>query len=92
MEERICRKVIVKGRVQGIGFRYFVQRIAEEEGVCGYVRNLPDSSVEIVVETNGKTFEHFLERVKKEHPYAVIRETEIIQEAVNNYKNFHIIF
>ena len=38
------------GRVQGVGFRYFVHDTARREGVTGYVRNLPDRSVEAFVE------------------------------------------
>lgn len=41
---------VVHGEVQGVGFRYFVQRRAEEMGLAGWVRNLPDGSVEVVAE------------------------------------------
>lgn len=47
---RICRRFHVSGRVQGVGFRYFVQDAANREGVTGYVRNLPDGRVEALVE------------------------------------------
>ena len=47
---RIARRFAVTGRVQGVGFRYFVQEAADREGVTGYVRNLPDGSVEAYVE------------------------------------------
>ena len=40
----------VHGRVQGVGFRMFVEARAAAEGVHGYVRNLPDGRVEAVVE------------------------------------------
>jgi acylphosphatase len=39
---------LVSGRVQGVGFRWFVARHAEEEGLAGWVRNLPDGRVEVV--------------------------------------------
>jgi len=38
----------VRGRVQGVGFRWFVMGVAERLGLEGYVRNLPDGSVEVV--------------------------------------------
>ena len=43
------------GRVQGVGFRYITHRIAQHYDVVGFVRNMPDGSVQIVAE--GKTFE-----------------------------------
>src|SRR5437762_2002044 len=47
---RIARQFLVSGRVQGVGFRYYVQDVATREGVTGYVRNLPDGRVEAHVE------------------------------------------
>jgi acylphosphatase len=47
---RVARRYLVSGRVQGVGFRYFTQDIANREGLNGQVRNLPDGRVEIVAE------------------------------------------
>jgi acylphosphatase len=47
---RVARRYLVRGRVQGVGFRYFAQDIANREGLSGQVRNLPDGRVEIVAE------------------------------------------
>ena len=44
---RIARRWFVRGRVQGVGFRYFAQRAASELGLAGYVRNLDDGRVEV---------------------------------------------
>lgn len=41
---------VVRGRVQGVGFRYFVRREAQELGLTGWVRNCPDGSVELEAE------------------------------------------
>ena len=42
----IARKFLLTGRVQGVGFRYFTQRVAARYQVLGYVRNLEDGRVE----------------------------------------------
>jgi acylphosphatase len=44
--ELIARRYVVRGRVQGVGYRYFAQAKAEETGVQGWVRNCDDGSVE----------------------------------------------
>ncbi len=47
---RIARQYSISGRVQGVGFRYYIQDVATREGASGYVRNLPDGRVEAFVE------------------------------------------
>jgi acylphosphatase len=42
----ISKRFIVRGRVQGVGFRWFVEREAKELGLSGWVRNNEDSTVE----------------------------------------------
>jgi acylphosphatase len=42
------RRWVIRGRVQGVGFRWFVMREAERLKLGGYVQNLPDGSVEVV--------------------------------------------
>jgi acylphosphatase len=45
--KQTARRWVVRGRVQGVGFRYFAQRAAAELGLAGYVRNLADGCVEV---------------------------------------------
>jgi acylphosphatase len=46
----IRRRLVVHGRVQGVGFRFGVARAARSRGVAGWARNRPDGTVEIVLE------------------------------------------
>lgn len=46
----VARRVLISGRVQGVGFRFFVEARATVEGVHGWVRNLPDGRVEALLE------------------------------------------
>ena len=41
-----AKHYIIRGRVQGVGYRFFALRSAEHRGIRGYVRNLPDGAVE----------------------------------------------
>ncbi len=46
----VARRYLISGQVQGVGFRFFVERRAAAEGLHGWVRNLPDGRVEVVLE------------------------------------------
>ena len=50
MGEIVSFHAVVRGQVQGVGFRYFARQRAEAHGVSGFVRNLPDGSVELHAE------------------------------------------
>ncbi|HXM78803.1 MAG TPA: acylphosphatase [Thermoanaerobaculia bacterium] len=60
-----ARRAVVSGRVQGVGFRAFAQRAAREAGVRGWVRNLPDGSVETAVEGEEAAVGKYLERLRR---------------------------
>jgi len=44
---KIAKKFLIAGRVQGVGYRYFAERVAAQLGICGYVKNLWDGNVEV---------------------------------------------
>lgn len=60
----IARRLRVTGSVQGVGFRFFAQRAALETGVRGWVRNLPDGTVESVAEGEDVAVHRFVERLR----------------------------
>ncbi|MEM2715899.1 MAG: acylphosphatase, partial [Candidatus Thermoplasmatota archaeon] len=71
-------KIIVRGVVQGVGFRPFVYRIAKSCGLKGYVLNLGYGGVEIEVEGEKKKIEEFIFLLnEKRPPIAKIEEIEI---------------
>ena len=45
--KRLAKKYVISGRVQGVGFRFFVERWAGQLGICRYVKNLWDGTVEV---------------------------------------------
>lgn len=50
---------MISGRVQGVGYRYFAQRLAHEHGICGYAKNLSNGSVEVYAIGNKNSLEQF---------------------------------
>ncbi len=59
----VCKRVHYRGTVQGVGFRMTTRRIARQYAVTGYVRNLPDGQVELVVAGQADEIERFLGEV-----------------------------
>jgi acylphosphatase len=84
-------EIVVSGRVQGVGFRHFAVQRANELGVTGWVRNMPDDSVLIVACANEpviKTFIDFLYIGPVRSHVSHISKTEIISSA--NFHNFSV--
>ncbi|MCX8195041.1 MAG: acylphosphatase [Candidatus Micrarchaeota archaeon] len=63
--------LIARGSVQGVGFRAFVMGHALQLGVSGYVRNLPDGSVEIVAEGTPEQLEELCRRVRVQERFGI---------------------
>lgn len=62
----IAKQVIFEGRVQGVGFRYTVKELARGFDVCGWVKNLPDGSVELQVTGEKDEVESFIREIAEE--------------------------
>jgi acylphosphatase len=72
-----AKHIIVYGRVQGVGFRYFVQAVAERLSLTGSVCNCPDSTVEIFVAGSPRRIEEFIQQVKKGPSLARVHHLDI---------------
>ena len=64
----------MRGRVQGIGFRYFAREQARAMGVSGWVRNLPGGDVEVEAEGPRETLDRYLTMLQTGHPHANVTE------------------
>lgn len=76
--------IIVKGIVQGVGFRYFTVNVAERYGIVGFVRNLPTGEVEIVAEGEESMLTKFANEIKRGPPTAEITDVKIWEEPPSN--------
>jgi acylphosphatase len=62
----------VVGRVQGVGFRYFAMRHANDYGLKGYVKNLADGSVEVRVEGEKDVIKHYTKILEEGPGYSLV--------------------
>lgn len=86
-----ARSIIVYGMVQGVGFRYFVQRLGRRLGLAGNVSNMPDATVEITVEGEAGPLDEFIGEVRKGPPMARVERLEIHKITVSSrYPTFMI--
>jgi len=65
-----CKRIIFEGRVQGVGFRYTVKDLSRGFEVCGWVKNLPDGSVEMQVMGEVDEVESFIREIAEESSVA----------------------
>jgi acylphosphatase len=70
-------RVLVSGRVQGVGFRYSAVREARRLGIHGTVENRADGTVEVVAEGSPEKLERFIVWLRKGPPGAWVREARV---------------
>jgi len=83
-------RYIVRGRVQGVGYRYFVMREANALGVSGFARNLPDGSVEVVAEAADDVLGLFEERLRQGPSFATVSALDRSAIPARGDPSFHI--
>jgi acylphosphatase len=85
--------ILASGVVQGVGFRFFLDRKAREYGLCGWVRNLPRGEVEIEVEGEKGMIEDFIKEIKIGPRMASVAGIVVRwNESLKDYKDFRIKF
>lgn len=86
----MTKKYIISGRVQGVGFRYFIYELATKLRFNGRVKNLFDGSVEVVIDSGRQ--EEILEEIKKGNFFSHVDEIKEIETLETSYENFKILY
>lgn len=72
-----AREIIYRGRVQGVGFRYSVKQLAAGYDVSGYVENMGDGSVRLLVQGSEHEMDELQRAVVESHLSGLIREIDV---------------
>jgi acylphosphatase len=92
MMNLIARHIIFKGRVQGVGFRFTTHRIANRHHVTGFVRNLPDGTVEMLAQGTPDDVNECMRDIEESF-IGYIKQVEASDvPADSQYINFKITF
>ena len=85
-------RVVVSGRVTGVGFRFFVERVAHSLDVTGWVRNLPDDRVEAVAEGEERALQDFVAKLRQGPPFARVDDLDADWgQATGDFDDFRIV-
>ncbi len=87
---RIARRVVYRGRVQGVGFRYTARHVAARFAVTGWVRNLPDGTVELLAEGEPREVDRFLDALRDEMSGFIRDEQRVELTATGAHHSFDI--
>lgn len=82
--------IVIRGRVQGVGFRYFAAYKASEYNICGWVKNTPQGNVEIEAEGETGNVDTFISWMKIGPSRAIIVASTDSEIPAAGYKNFVI--
>jgi acylphosphatase len=92
MMGQTAKHIIFTGRVQGVGFRFTAFNIANRHNLAGFIRNLPDGTVEMLAQGPTETIDDCIQDIKESF-VGYIRETQIKEILSNSqYENFKITF
>ena len=90
-QQKIAKRFVISGRVQGVGFRYFAQGWANQLGICGYVTNLWAGNVEVYAVGDPVSMEEFKRQLAEGPRMAHVKGFEEMDETVEErYTRFAI--
>lgn len=90
-ERSICRTYLIRGRVQGVGFRNFVQKAATSLGLSGYAKNLDDGRVEVRAQGTAQQLETFEGELYRGPRWAEVRGVDKEESTARTGRGFSIL-
>ncbi len=90
-DDRRSVRVRIEGRVQGVGYRYWTERVAGELNLSGWVRNRRDGSVEALFSGPADDVAQMLERCKDGPPSARVTTVKIVEEGGTTPAGFDVL-
>ena len=76
----VAKRFIVTGRVQGVGFRWFVNELAALEGAGGWVTNRPDGAVEALIQGEAEALARIERQIRRGPPAARVETVDVMDE------------
>ena len=88
---KVAKKFVISGRVQGVGFRFFAERCADQLGIAGYVKNRWDGDVEVYAIGDPASLAEFKRLLAQGPRSALVSNVEETSAAVSRqYRRFEI--
>jgi acylphosphatase len=84
------RRCLFSGRVQGVGFRYTAQSIASKYDIRGYVMNLADGCVELLMEGDESEMERVVTEIQEKLDGFIRQRTDDVSDATGEFRDFSI--
>ena len=90
--DTVQKHIYISGRVQGVGFRAFTRNQAATFDIKGWVKNLSDGRVELVIQGEKSKVKAMINKVKEGPSFARVDDIEINDEKSENFNDFKIKF
>jgi acylphosphatase len=89
----VSYRILIKGRVQGVGFRAYAVRISSVYGVKGWVKNMPDGNVQVLAQGDKQNLELYINHLRQGPSLSYVSDIEIEEiDHAESYEDFDIKF
>ena len=85
----VTKLLIISGHVQGVGYRFYMERKARALGIRGWVRNRSDRSVEAMIQGSGEAVDAMIAWAQRGPPHAVVSDVKV-SEGNGEYPHFEV--